>query len=320
MSSRRVGILSSLLVAVSLQHLAPGPGRSSDILQTSPPIPQENAWGAGLGAPSFQALSSSPAPRRSGTRVPAHPEDSLQRGLRASFQRVREMNRHFTALGGRGVDAGIPSGSDVIYPRRVNLRGVCVWGGVTYQGGVSKARDPELGLEASPTLPRPVAGTSHPRGSGERPRNCLQPPGPDVRSTTHPAPPASPGPPRRTPGAQAAAPRSRDAGAWPACAATWREDQGSGESLRAASLTQPIPGVRKLPPPSAGARMSRQFCSSAEQGDLSRALTADWPGAKTAGLQGKRGPHPGSPHHLGSSLEMQTLGLHPRLAESESAF
>lgn len=140
------------------------------------------------------------------------------------------------------------------------------------------------------------------------------------RSTTHPAPPAPPGPPRRTPGAQAAAPRSRDAGAWPACAATWREDQGSGESLRAASLTQPIPGVRKSPPPWAGARMSRQFCSSAEQSDLSRALTADWPGAKTSGLQGKRGPHPGSPHHLGSSLEMQTLGLHPRLAESESAF
>ena len=218
--------------------------------------------------------------------------------------------------------AGIPSGSDVIYPRRVNLQGgVCVC--VTHKGGVSKARAPELGLEASPALPRPVAGTSHPRGSGERPRNCLQPPGPGVRSTTHPSPPAPPGPPRRTPGALAAAPRSRDAGAWPACAATWREDQGSGASLRVASLTQPIPGVGKLlppPPPSAGARMSRQFCSSAEQGDLSRALTADWPGAKTSGLLGKRGPHPGSPHHLGSSLEMQTLGLHPRPAESESAF
>lgn len=95
-------------------------------------------------------------------------------------------------------------------------------------GGGTEVRAPGLELEASLVLPR----------AGPAPRTCASPgtpPPPNslqsrkrgVPSATHPTlPPPPPGPPWPTRGAQAAAPRSGGAGAWPACAATWREHQG----------------------------------------------------------------------------------------------
>lgn len=163
--------------------------------------------------------------------------------------------------------------------------------------GGSEVQAPKPELEASPILPRPLAGVSHPRGSEERPRNFLPTPGRASAALLTQLPHHLPG---RL--GELLAPRLRLLGA---------------EMLRL-GLLAPRHGVRigartspdewpashsQFPefgnyPPSAGARMSRQFCSSAERGDLSRALTADWPGAKTSGLRGKRRPHPGSPHHL----------------------
>lgn len=140
-------------------------------------------------------------------------------------------------------------------------------------------------MEALPALPRRVPAPRT-RASTETPQKQRRaPPKRGVRSATHPVFPSPPGPPWPTPGARAAAPRCGGAGDWPACVATWRE--GRFESPRVAYFIQPSPGVRKLHrPPQAGARMSQQRRGSAEQVDLSRALTADWPRAKAPGSQG----------------------------------
>lgn len=115
------------------------------------------------------------------------------------------------------------------------------------------------------------------------PRHSLQLHEPGVPSATHQAAPPPPGPPRLTPGARAAAPRSAGAGVWPACAATWREDPRSPRVLTRGLLHATKSGSSET----TAAPWPERACSrSAEPGDLSRALTADWPGAKASGSRG----------------------------------
>lgn len=179
---------------------APSPGsrqKLRHVFYSLPPIPQKDAYGAGLRKPTFQAHSPSPGPRRLGTWAPAHPEDSLRRGLRASFQRVREMNRHLKALGGSGYRN--PCGE----PRNLPEEGK-----FTREARGQRGPSPET-RAGSFTHPSTAVGRGlAPARVGGTSEKLPPDPGPGVRGATHPAPPPPPGPPRRTPGSQAEAPRS----------------------------------------------------------------------------------------------------------------
>lgn len=263
------------------------------------PAPSSSArWRLRRSPPARTRVSERPPSRRAapgqhgGGRGPGRrraAKRALRWGLGAPSQRVWVKNHDLPALAGSGT----------VYPKRQNLQG-----GVTYKGAGQGRRGPSPSARGGGGgFPRPsTLGAPHPRGSPpERPRNCRQRPGGASPALLTRDP--------RYPGASLCelaarglrllgvevlrlgllAPRHGEKSAAP------------GESLRVACLPQPLPGVRKLPPPPAppaGARMSWQFCSSAERGDLSRTLTADWPGAKTSGVRGKSGPRPCSPQHL----------------------
>lgn len=98
-------------------------------------------------------------------------------------------------------------------------------------------------MEASPTPSLP-ARWSGPCTHAGLPKVRKPPPAPGVPGATHPAPPPPPRPPLRTRLADCGC-SDRDAKGLACCAATWRED-GLWRLLRAASLTQPVPGVREL--------------------------------------------------------------------------
>lgn len=172
---------------------------------------------------------------------------------------------------------------------------------------------PELRLEASSTIPRapflcpdptptqfPGLG-AHQRNWGRR-NHC-----PERPLTTHPAPRLRAGQLCRAPCTRAAAPASTGAGAWLACAATWREDEAPGGSPRVASRRARVSRLRRHTPPTDRIAHVPALPPVSPVGRFIKC-----PDSRLAGSQDLRG--------LGNPAPTHELRLHLGPATPESAF